>query len=153
MDINGGFNDILEEGKSLFFPSGVSSKGHVSDFTFDVWDFKQNSFSDDVSIGKMYDTVKLPKLRFYIVTQAKPQSSEESSTTEHEHRDDDCSFEDQDGITEVSDSQSLVSSYSDLDQDQVSLHHPVATDHSVAITDCPVISEIHFCLSEIVREM
>lgn len=28
---------------------------------------------------------------------------------------------------------------------------PVATDHSVAITDCPVISEVHFCLSEIVQ--
>lgn len=71
MDINAGFNEILKEGKSLFFPKGVSSKGHGSDFTFDVWDFKQNYFPNDVSIGTIYDTVKLPKLRFYIATQPK----------------------------------------------------------------------------------
>lgn len=51
MDINGGFNDILEEGKRFFFPSGVSSQGHESDFTFD---------GRDLATGKMYDTVQLP---------------------------------------------------------------------------------------------
>lgn len=159
MDLNGGFNDILKEGKSLFFPNGVSSKGHESDFTFHVWDFKQNSFSD-VSIGTIYDAVKLPKLRFYIATQPKPQSVKDASTTESEHKDDDSCFEDE--VIEVSDSQSLslVSSYSDQDQDQdqVSLHHPVATDRSIATNhpditdDGQVVSEIHFLLPEILQE-
>ncbi|KAL3048029.1 hypothetical protein OYC64_006751 [Pagothenia borchgrevinki] len=40
INVHGGFNDILKEGKGLFFPEGKSSKGHESDFKFDVWDFK-----------------------------------------------------------------------------------------------------------------
>lgn len=73
MNINCGFNDVLKEGKSLFFPNGISSKGLESEFTFDVWDFKQNSHYDGISIGAIYDTVKLPKLRFQIATEHKPQ--------------------------------------------------------------------------------
>ena len=49
MDISDGYNEILKEWKNLFFPNGISSKGHESD-TFDVWDFKQNPFTDHVSI-------------------------------------------------------------------------------------------------------
>ncbi|KAF3844213.1 hypothetical protein F7725_013554 [Dissostichus mawsoni] len=44
INVHGGFNDILKEGKALFFPEGKSSKGHESDFKFDVWDFKKNPF-------------------------------------------------------------------------------------------------------------
>ncbi|KAF3841534.1 hypothetical protein F7725_007396, partial [Dissostichus mawsoni] len=56
INVHGGFNDILKEGKALFFPEGKSSKGHESDFKFDVWDFKQNPFPNDVSIEMIYDT-------------------------------------------------------------------------------------------------
>lgn len=71
VNIQAGFEEILKQGKSLFFPDGESSKGHESDFEFDVWDFKQNPFPKDVSIEMIYNTVKLPLLRFYISTQPK----------------------------------------------------------------------------------
>ncbi|XP_061576483.1 uncharacterized protein LOC133442491 [Cololabis saira] len=78
VNIQSGYHEILKQGKSLFFPDGESSKGHESDFEFDVWDFKQNPFPKDVSIDMIYDTVKLPLLRFYVSTQPKSVLSEES---------------------------------------------------------------------------
>ncbi|KAK5859317.1 hypothetical protein PBY51_020881 [Eleginops maclovinus] len=112
MDISGGYNEILKEGKNLFFPNGISNKGPESDFTFDVWDFKQNPFTDHVSIAAIYDTVKLAKLRFYIATRPKPHSDEDASTYDSEGK---C--EGQNEIIEVSDSESpsLVSSCSEED--------------------------------------
>ncbi|XP_049900229.1 uncharacterized protein LOC126390120 [Epinephelus moara] len=78
INIQAGFDEILKQGKALFFPEGESSKGHASDFEFEVWDFKQNPLPKDVSIEMIYSTVKLPTLRFYIATQPKPVLSEES---------------------------------------------------------------------------
>lgn len=141
MESNAGYNDILKEGKNLFFPNGISSKGHESDFKFEVWDFKQNVFSDDVSVGTIYDTVKLPKLRFYIATQPKPLSAEDSSPSLSKQRED-TSFEDPDEVIEVSDTQSLsnVSSYSE-DHQQVT--------NSTVTSDFPFASEIHVILPDI----
>ncbi len=76
-------------------------KGHESEFTCDVWEFKQNSFSDHVSVGAIYNTVKLPRLHFYIATQPNPQSSEDPSTTDSEEKGDDLSFEGQNEVLEV----------------------------------------------------
>ncbi|KAG9272835.1 hypothetical protein AMEX_G4595 [Astyanax mexicanus] len=78
MNVQSGFSDILKEGKALFFPDGKSSKGHESNFDFDVWDFKQNPFPKDNSVEMIYNTVKLPILRFYIATQPKAVLNEES---------------------------------------------------------------------------
>ncbi|KAJ0012742.1 hypothetical protein NQD34_017076, partial [Periophthalmus magnuspinnatus] len=66
-----GFNDILEQGKSLFFPQGKSNKGAETDFDFEVWDFKQNPLPHEMSVEYIYNTVKLPILRFYLATQPK----------------------------------------------------------------------------------
>ncbi|XP_023818529.1 uncharacterized protein LOC110016336 [Oryzias latipes] len=71
VNIKAGFHEILKEGKALFFPEGKSSKGLESEFEFDVWDFGQNCFPRDVSIENIYNSVKLPVLRFYIATQFK----------------------------------------------------------------------------------
>lgn len=78
INIQAGFDEILKQGKALFFPEGESSKGHKSDFEFEVWDFKKNPLPKDVSIEKIYNTVKLPISRFYIATQPKPLMTEES---------------------------------------------------------------------------
>lgn len=40
INVQAGYDDILKEGKALFFHSGVSTKGQESDFEFKVWDFK-----------------------------------------------------------------------------------------------------------------
>ncbi|XP_041440422.1 uncharacterized protein LOC121400700 [Xenopus laevis] len=69
MGKDAGKQEIMDEGKCLFFPNGKSSKGHESLFKFDVCDFQQNSLSPDVTIGCMYDTIKLPVLRFYLTTE------------------------------------------------------------------------------------
>lgn len=103
VNIQAGFEEILKQGKSLFFPDGESSKGHESDFEFDVWDFKQNPFPKDVSIEMIYNTVKLPLLRFYISTQPKSVLSEES--------DDDDDHGCADRVSEPDDEQSVDRNY------------------------------------------
>ncbi|XP_057686772.1 uncharacterized protein LOC130912772 [Corythoichthys intestinalis] len=59
---------ILELGKELFFPDGISSKGEVGDFTFEVCDFKRKEISLDETVGRLYEKTKLRLLRFYICT-------------------------------------------------------------------------------------
>ena len=56
LPVDAGIKDILQEGKKLFFPDGISTKGSESDFEFEVWDFKQNCLNNDTceSIGTMY---------------------------------------------------------------------------------------------------
>lgn len=73
------------------------------------------TFSDGVSVGAIYGTVKPPKLRFYIATQHKA-LSRNSSNTDSEGKGDNLSFEGQYVVTEVSDSQSLSSVSSNYDQ-------------------------------------
>ncbi|XP_030290693.1 uncharacterized protein LOC115592255 isoform X3 [Sparus aurata] len=81
---NAGFKDILEEGKKLFFPDGISPKGSESDFEFEVWDFKQNCLTDEncLSIGTMYETARLTMLRFYVATKPKEHDDDTSETSE-----------------------------------------------------------------------
>ncbi|XP_024118320.1 uncharacterized protein LOC112139717 [Oryzias melastigma] len=73
MATEAGLKHILQEGKSLFFPDGISPKGSESDFEFEVWDFKQNCLNDEtfLSIGNMYEAARLTMLRSYISTKAK----------------------------------------------------------------------------------
>lgn len=61
MSTDAGITEILEEGKKLFFPNGISPKGSELDFEFEVWDFKQNHLTHDtcLSIGNMYAAAKL----------------------------------------------------------------------------------------------
>ncbi|XP_065135175.2 uncharacterized protein [Paramisgurnus dabryanus] len=82
--VDAGLNDILQEGKKLFFPDGISPKGPESDFEFEVWDFKQNHLTDDtrLSIGTMYETARLTMLRFYIATKPKDLEDDASETSE-----------------------------------------------------------------------
>ncbi|XP_054907180.1 uncharacterized protein LOC129373317 [Poeciliopsis prolifica] len=80
MATDSGLKDILQEGKTLFFPDGTSPKGPETDFEFEVWDFKQNLLTEDtgLTIGKMYEAVRLSMLRFYIAT--KPKDAEEDNS-------------------------------------------------------------------------
>ncbi|CAM4635381.1 unnamed protein product [Leuciscus chuanchicus] len=84
INVQAGYDDILKEGKALFFHNGVSTKGQESDFEFEVWDFKQNLLPKDLSVGRIYNTVKLPILRFYIATHPKINLTEESSESSDE---------------------------------------------------------------------
>jgi hypothetical protein len=60
--------EILEQAISLFFPNGMSSKGPVTEFNFDLWDFADRTIGPDVTVANMYETTKMPVLRFYLST-------------------------------------------------------------------------------------
>ncbi|XP_038147514.1 uncharacterized protein LOC119787622 [Cyprinodon tularosa] len=84
MSADAGLNDILREGKKLFFPGGISPKGPETDFEFEVWDFKQNHLTEDTcqSIGTMYEAARLTMLRFYISTKLKDPEEDESEKSD-----------------------------------------------------------------------
>ncbi|KAJ8007783.1 hypothetical protein DPEC_G00097780 [Dallia pectoralis] len=84
LEVNAGLKEILQEGKKLFFPDGISPKGPESDFEFEVWDFKQNHLTVDtcLSIGTMYQTARLTMLRFYIATKPKHLEDDASKTSD-----------------------------------------------------------------------
>jgi hypothetical protein len=68
--------DILEMGQNFFFPDGKSSKGLVSQFNFDVWDFEDHSIREDMTVGDMYESTKKSVLSFYIATSDKPEKED-----------------------------------------------------------------------------
>ncbi|XP_014900553.1 uncharacterized protein LOC106955100 [Poecilia latipinna] len=84
MATDAGLKDILQEGKTLFFPDGTSPKGPESDFEFEVWDFKQSHLTEDIglTIGNMYEAARLSMLRFYIATKPKDPEEDNSDTSE-----------------------------------------------------------------------
>ncbi|XP_033727554.1 uncharacterized protein LOC117316877 [Pecten maximus] len=59
---------LLEEGKKLFFPNGVSQHGREHEFDFDVWDYQDRSMDEGTTIGDMYKSTKMPVLRFYLAS-------------------------------------------------------------------------------------
>lgn len=84
---------LMETGKQLFFPDGLSNKGPQENFDFEMCDFKRNSIPLEETVGKLYESTKLKLLRFYICSKDKfsDQSSAEdesdSSTEDVEVRD------------------------------------------------------------------
>ncbi|XP_035988143.1 uncharacterized protein LOC110367754 isoform X2 [Fundulus heteroclitus] len=73
---------IVELGKELFFPGGLSTKGPAEDFTFDICDFKMNKIPFDNTVGQMYKQTTLKLLRFYICTK-------EGASTDHSSEEND----------------------------------------------------------------
>lgn len=71
-------NDILLEGKRLFFPNGESTKGMVNEFDLDVWDFKDRPLREDICLEEMYKETQMPVLRFYLATVQQTQNHLES---------------------------------------------------------------------------
>lgn len=60
--------DILTEAVELFFPNGISKEGLLTEFTYDLLDFKENTFDENLTVGTMYNLAKIPVLRFYLAT-------------------------------------------------------------------------------------
>lgn len=69
--------NILEKAKELFFPNGVSNKGELRLFDFDLFDFKRNDFNTGLTVQETFELTELTTLRFYLVTTEK--ESEEST--------------------------------------------------------------------------
>ena len=66
-----GIDKVLQKGKTLFFPDGLSTKGPASDFKFELRDYKRNPFPMDVTVGLIYETLCMTRLRFYVATSPK----------------------------------------------------------------------------------
>ncbi|CAG9823866.1 unnamed protein product [Phaedon cochleariae] len=79
-------NDILSRAKDIFFPDGISEKGHISKFRCELWDFKCNLIDYDIDVSEMYTLSGLNRLRFYLSTEEKdlPRTvTSEESSSEH----------------------------------------------------------------------
>ncbi|XP_078323566.1 uncharacterized protein LOC111103751 [Crassostrea virginica] len=63
--------DILEKCKTLFFPNGKVKSLELKNLTFNILDFKETEFPDDLTVGEIYDQVKMGILRFYLSTNLK----------------------------------------------------------------------------------
>ncbi|XP_070538263.1 uncharacterized protein [Ptychodera flava] len=61
-------SDLIEFGKRYFFPNGISPKGKVEDFVFDIKDISENSLDDESTVGQIYDRTGFRILRFYMAT-------------------------------------------------------------------------------------
>ncbi|MGH0153509.1 UNVERIFIED_CONTAM: hypothetical protein FKN15_024784 [Acipenser sinensis] len=59
---------LLKIGKDLFFPDGQSKKGNENQFTFEIWDFKENVLPLDMTVGAAYEKVKMGIVRFYLAS-------------------------------------------------------------------------------------
>lgn len=57
---------LIEYGKNLFFPEGISSKGKIEDFKFDILDFKETPLAKDISVEDCYELVKMGVVSFYL---------------------------------------------------------------------------------------
>lgn len=60
--------ELMKTGKELFFPHGLSPKGHAEKFIFEIRDFSQNIVSPECTVCQLYDQTKLRMLRLYICT-------------------------------------------------------------------------------------
>jgi hypothetical protein len=65
-------HDILHKATELFFPEGQimigKTKYDLAEYDIDLWDFKEVKMLEDITVGDIYDSTKLPMLRFYVVT-------------------------------------------------------------------------------------
>ncbi|XP_034530350.1 uncharacterized protein LOC117805870 [Notolabrus celidotus] len=75
-----GMDTVLEKGKNFFFPKGTSTKGNESDFKFEVWDYKHHPVHEDVTVGFVYDTLGMARLRFYVATCSNEELQKDSIT-------------------------------------------------------------------------
>lgn len=63
--------DILEHGKKIFFPKGVSKRGKLSNFSFELRDFSAQAIPSESTVGDMYESTDVKMLRYYIFTKRK----------------------------------------------------------------------------------
>lgn len=63
--------DILEHGEKIFFPKGVSRRGKLSDFNFELRDFSAQAIPSESTVGDMYESTVVKMLRYYIFTKRK----------------------------------------------------------------------------------
>jgi len=61
--------DILARAKELYFPGGMSSKGHIDNFEMKLMNVEQVVVNDSDDIAALYARTCVPLLRLYLATQ------------------------------------------------------------------------------------
>ncbi|XP_038161326.1 uncharacterized protein LOC119796722 [Cyprinodon tularosa] len=67
--------ELLEMGKSLFFPNGKSPKGSAEDFVFDIRDFSHENVPLESTVNQLYEQTKVKMLRIYTCSREKEKIS------------------------------------------------------------------------------
>ncbi|XP_031334066.1 G2/M phase-specific E3 ubiquitin-protein ligase-like [Photinus pyralis] len=60
--------ELLQEAINLFFPNGICKYGKLDEFKYDLVDYQENHFDENISIGEIFKVAKLTTLRFYLAT-------------------------------------------------------------------------------------
>jgi hypothetical protein len=66
-----GWNELLTTAKDLFFPGGISKLCSIDDVSVDILDFKETPLPQGVTIGDVYEAVKMGMIRIYLATRLK----------------------------------------------------------------------------------
>lgn len=62
-------SDLINYAKDLFFPNGKCKFGDFETFSHDILDFQEEAVLDEnVSVGELYNVLRLGMLRFYLCT-------------------------------------------------------------------------------------
>ena len=80
---SGNEDTLLEAGKNLFFPNGISKRGNVDSFTFSITDYQGNSLGA-LTVEEYYSLHGLKMLRVYLCTKKDPVLNTEATTTTSE---------------------------------------------------------------------
>ncbi|KAG5887617.1 hypothetical protein JTB14_002626 [Gonioctena quinquepunctata] len=79
-DIDNKSKEILDVGKKLFFPNGISTKGPLAAFEIELLDYKCHKFDSNITIQEMYELSALTTLRFYVATTRKSDDSDDDES-------------------------------------------------------------------------
>lgn len=63
--------DLLRYAKDIFFPGGQNKFGKFEAFSHDILDYQEETvFDEDMTVGELYNVLKMGVLRFYLCTKA-----------------------------------------------------------------------------------
>ncbi|CAL9686254.1 unnamed protein product [Knipowitschia caucasica] len=75
--------DLLQYATDLFFPGGKNKFGRFETFSCDIVDYQEEAILDDgVTVGDLYETLKMSMLRFYLWTKSLPDDEDDTNIEE-----------------------------------------------------------------------
>ena len=77
---SGNTETLMEAGKNLFFPDGISKRGKIEDFDVSITDYQGRNLGTS-TVEEWYELQSLKMLRIYFCTKKKPQPLNDSVKT------------------------------------------------------------------------
>ncbi|KAK7904900.1 hypothetical protein WMY93_017507 [Mugilogobius chulae] len=115
--------DLFTYAKDLFFPEGKNKIGDFESVTADIVDYQEEPIIDNnVTVGELYDTLKMGMLRFYLSTRINCDNDEVKESAgedqeddwEHDYSNAETSHEDQRNTSEDADVEDVLSDTSEV---------------------------------------